>query len=245
MDMQRDVINHLAELRKRLIVVAVWFLCAFGAGVYVSPQVLAFVKNHLGGIRVEWSVFSLSDGLVVYMKCALLFGTALTLPCLLYQLWAFARPGLTRREARTTLLFVPASLLLFASGVTFGYTVALPMMISFMIKLNHAIGANEVYGLQHYVSFLVGFLYPMGLAFEMPLAALFLTFIGVLTPGRIKQVRKFAYVGLAVLGSCISPPDFISHLSVTVPLILLFEISVLVSWRYSARRAAKLRMSPT
>lgn len=244
MDMQRDVINHLAELRKRLIVVAVWFLCAFCIGIYLSPHLLAYVKTHLGTIQVEWSVFSLSDGLVVYMKCALLFGTALTIPCLLYELWAFARPGLTQREARTTLLFVPASLLLFAAGVTFGYTVALPMMISFMVKLNHAIGANEVYGLQHYVSFLIGFLYPMGLAFEMPLAALFLTFIGVLTPGRMKQVRKYAYVSLAILGSCISPPDFISHLSVTVPLILLFEISVFVSWRYSLRRA-KLQMNPT
>ncbi|MFD1956400.1 twin-arginine translocase subunit TatC [Paenibacillus thailandensis] len=245
MDMQKDVVSHLTELRKRLIVVAVWFLGAFGIGVYLSPQLLVFIKNHVGRIQVEWSVFSLSDGLVVYMKCALLFGTALTLPCLLYQLWAFARPGLTRQEARTTLLFVPASLLLFASGVTFGYTVALPMMISFMVKLNHAIGAHEVYGLQHYVSFLIGFLYPMGLAFEMPLAALFLTFVGVLTPGRVKQVRKYAYVGLAVVGSCISPPDFISHLSVTVPLIALFEISVFVSWRYSLRRAAKPRLSPT
>ncbi|QAY68065.1 twin-arginine translocase subunit TatC [Paenibacillus protaetiae] len=243
MNIEKDVISHLTELRKRLVIVAVWFLCALAVGIYLSPRLLTFVKEHLGSVQVEWSVFNLSDGLMVYMKCALLFGTAVTLPCLLFQLWLFARPGLTPREEKAALWFVPASLLLFASGVAFGYTVALPMMISFMIKLNHSIGANEVYGLQHYVSFLIGFLYPMGLAFEMPLVMLFLTFIGVLTPERVKHIRKYAYVGLAILGSCISPPDFVSHLSVTVPLILLFEISVFVSWRYSARRS-RLQMNP-
>ncbi|MFF2091638.1 twin-arginine translocase subunit TatC [Paenibacillus sp. NPDC058174] len=240
MDMQQDVVLHLTELRKRLIYVAGWFLGALGLGIYLSPHLLRFIQSNLGSLNVQWSVFALSDGLLVYMKCAMLFGFAATLPFLLYHIWAFARPGLTEREAKGALWFVPASAILFALGVLFGYTVALPMMIRFMIKLNHTIGANEVYGLQHFVSFLLSFLFPMGIAFEMPLVMLFLTLIGVLTPGRVKFVRKYAYVALAVVGACISPPDFVSHLSVTVPLLLLFEVSVFVSWRYSLAKKRKL-----
>ncbi|MFF2483418.1 twin-arginine translocase subunit TatC [Paenibacillus sp. NPDC058071] len=240
MDMQQDVVLHLTELRKRLIYIAGWFLGALCLGLYLAPHLLRFIQSNLGSLNVEWSVFALSDGLLVYMKCAMLFGFAATLPFILYHLWAFARPGLTVREAKGVVWFVPASVALFACGVLFGYAVALPMMIQFMIKLNHYIGANEVYGLQHFVSFLLSFLFPMGLAFEMPLVMLFLTLIGVLTPGRIKTVRKYAYVALAIIGACISPPDFVSHLSVTIPLIVLFEISVFVSWRYSAARLRRL-----
>ncbi|NBD22898.1 twin-arginine translocase subunit TatC [Paenibacillus glycinis] len=231
-----DLVLHLTELRKRLIIASIWFVLSLAAGLYVSPRLLHFVKTHLGSVQVEWSVFALSDGIAVYMKCALMVGLLLSLPVFIYQLWAFARPGMTDAEAKSTLLYVPLSFGLFASGVLFGYAVALPMMISFMIKLNRSIGANEVYGIQHYVSFLVSFLLPMGIAFEMPLVMLLLTRIGLLSPGKLKQVRKYAYVGLAVLGSLISPPDFVSHLSVTLPLILLFEISAFVSMRYFRRR---------
>lgn len=236
-------VAHLAELRKRLIAVGLWFVAALAVGLYASPRVLAYVKNHSGPARMDWSVFSLSDGLVVYMKCALLAAIVLTLPFALYHLWAFCRPGLTAREAKSTLLYVPASFALFVGGIAFGYSVGLPMMIRFMIRLNQSIGAQEVYGIRHYVSFLLSFLLPMGVAFEMPLVLLFLTKLGLLTPDSLKRVRKYAYVGLAVVGSCISPPDFVSHLSVTVPLLLLFELGAFVSTRYY-RRKARLSVQP-
>ncbi|WP_337914072.1 twin-arginine translocase subunit TatC [Cohnella zeiphila] len=231
-----ELVQHLAELRRRLIYVGLWFVAAFAAGLYASPRVLAFVKTHSGPMRVDWSVFSLSDGLIVYMKCAMLVGLVLTLPFALYHLWAFARPGMTEKEARGALFYVPVSFLLFVAGIAFGYSVGLPMMIRFMMRLNQGIGAREVYGIRHYVTFILSFLLPMGVAFEMPLVLLFLTRLGLLTPDKLRQARKYAYVGLAVVGSCISPPDFVSHLSVTVPLILLFEIGAFVSTRYYRKR---------
>jgi sec-independent protein translocase protein TatC len=100
-----------------------------------------------------------------------------------------------------------------------------------MKTMNQTIGAVETYGIDRYFSFLFNVVFPLSTAFELPVVMLFLTRIGVLTPERLKTGRKYAYVGLAVLGSCISPPDMLSHLSVTIPLILLFEISVFVSGR--------------
>ncbi|MFC4307206.1 twin-arginine translocase subunit TatC [Cohnella boryungensis] len=242
--LERDWVVHLTELRKRLIVVAAWFVAALCLGLYASPRILTFIKRDAGPVELEWSVFALTDGLVVYMKCALLVGVLLTLPVLLYHLWAFARPGLTEAEAKSTLVYVPISFLLFAAGAGFGYTVAIPMMIRFMIQLNQGIGAAEVYGIHHYVSFLVSFLLPMGIAFEMPLVMLFLTRIGLLAPDRVKSVRKYAYVGLAITGTLISPPDFVSHLSVTIPLLVLFEISAFLSARYYRRRSLVPAVQP-
>jgi len=237
-DFQHDVVSHLTELRKRLILTGVWFIAAMSAGLYASPQILQRLRRLPGGNPVDWNVFSFTDGLFVYLRCAFVLAAILTLPMLLYQTWAFVKPGLTAREAQGTLLYVPASFLLFLAGISFGYYAVFPMMLRFMMQMNESLGAVETYGIDRYFSFLFNVVFPLGMAFEMPLVLLFLTRLGVLNPARIRSVRKYAYVGLAVVGSCISPPDFVSHLSVTVPLILLFELSAFASVQYARRKTA-------
>jgi sec-independent protein translocase protein TatC len=237
MDLRDDLVSHLTELRKRLILVSVWFLAAMSAGLYLSPHILRRLKSHSAGETIQWNVFSFTDGLFVYLRCAFVFAALVTLPLLLYQVWAFIRPGLSAREARGTFAYVPASFVLFLTGISFGYFLVFPMMLHFMKSMNQSIGAIETYGIDRYFSFLFNVVFPLGVAFEMPIVMLFLTRLGVLTPSRIRSVRKYAYVGLAVVGSCISPPDLVSHLSVTIPLILLFELSILISVRYSRKRA--------
>jgi sec-independent protein translocase protein TatC len=243
-ELRDDVVIHLTELRKRLIWVAAWFLAAMCGGLYLSPDILLRLKSRAAGTAVEWHVFSFTDGLFVYLRCAFLFAALATLPLLLYHVWAFVRPGLTEREARETFHYVPASFFLFLTGAAFGYFVIFPMMLRFMKDMNESLGAVETYGIARYFSFLFNVVFPLGLAFEMPLVVLFLTRLGLLNPARIRHIRKYAYVGLAVVGSCISPPDFVSHLSVTVPLLLLFELSVLLSVRYARKHAASPAPAP-
>ncbi|MFC5650313.1 twin-arginine translocase subunit TatC [Paenibacillus solisilvae] len=236
MDNSEDLVRHLTELRKRLIYVAGWFAVTMCGGLYVSPSILRFIKSRPGTAPIEWNVFSFTDGLFIYLRCACLFAVLFTLPLLLYQVWAFIRPGLTESEAKGTLSYVPISFLLFLGGIAFSYFLVFPMMLRFMEQMNQSIGAVETYGIDRYFSFLFNVVFPLGVAFEMPLIILFLTRLGLLNPSRLRSTRKYAYVGLAVVGSCISPPDFVSHLSVTVPLIILFELSVLISVRYYHRR---------
>ncbi|RKP50168.1 twin-arginine translocase subunit TatC [Cohnella endophytica] len=233
-----ELVGHLGELRKRLILVAIWFFATLCAGLYVSPRVLMLVKRHSAAESIEWNVFAFTDGLFVYLRCAFLIAALFTLPLALYQIWAFVRPGLTEREAKGTLAFVPISFLLFLGGASFGYFLIFPMMMRFMIAMNESIGAAETYGIDKYFSFLFNVVFPLGVTFEMPLVILFLTRIGILHPARIRSVRKYAYVGLAIVGSCISPPDFVSHLSVTIPLLLLFELSVFISARFHRKWTA-------
>jgi sec-independent protein translocase protein TatC len=247
LEMQEDLVRHLAELRKRLILVACWFFVTMCAGLYLSPKILQYIKSSNVSTEVEWNVFSFTDGLFIYLRCAFLFAFLFTLPLLLYQTWAFVRPGLTEKEAKGTLAYVPASFALFLAGVSFSYFLVFPMMMRFMMQMNHTVGAVETYGIDKYFVFLFSVVFPLGVAFEMPIVMLFLTRLGVLTPERLTVTRKYAYVGLAVVGSCISPPDFVSHLSVTVPLIVLFELSALLSRRYAKRHYAVpvLRPDPT
>lgn len=238
---QIDWVYHLTEVRKRLLIVFGWFCAAMCAGLFLSPRLLALLKSQPAAEGVEWNVFSFTDGLMIYMKCALLVAVLFTLPVLLYQLWAFVRPGLTEAEAKAALPFVPVSFALFLSGASFGYFVVFPMMLRFMKTMNRTIGAIETYGIDRYFSFLFSVVFPLAVAFELPVVLLFLTKIGLLTPERLKTARKYAYVGLTIVGACISPPDLLSHLSVTIPLIGLFEISVLVA----GRQWRVMRQSPS
>lgn len=238
---QIDWVYHLTEVRKRLLIVLGWFSAAMCAGLFLAPRLLAILKSQPAAEGVEWNVFSFTDGLMIYMKCALLFAVLLTLPILLYQLWAFVRPGLTEAEAKAALPFVPVSFALFLAGASFGYFVVFPMMLSFMKAMNRTIGAVETYGIDRYFSFLFSVVFPLAVAFELPVVLLFLAKIGLLTPERLKTARKYAYVGLTIVGACISPPDLMSHLSVTIPLIGLFEISVLVA----GRQWRVMRQSPS
>ncbi|MGG1550855.1 twin-arginine translocase subunit TatC [Paenibacillus ferrarius] len=238
---QEDWIVHLTEVRKRLIVIAIWFVAALGAGLYLSTDILRYLKSQPLIGEIHWNVFGFTDGLMIYMKCALLFALLFTVPVFLYQAWAFVKPGLTEREASSALPYIPVAFALFLGGVAFSYWVVFPMMVRFMMRMNQTVGAAETYGIDNYFAFLFQIVFPMAIAFELPVVLLFLTKIGLLTPQLLKTSRKYAYLALTITGSCISPPDMMSHLSVTVPLILLFEISVLAAgwqWRAMQHREA-------
>jgi sec-independent protein translocase protein TatC len=230
-----NILGHLTEVRKRLVYIIIWFFITFCAGMYVSPKVLLFIKSQPAAVNIVWNVFSMTDGLFIYMKCAFLVSILFTLPLALYHIWAFVRPGLTEKEAKGTLSYVPVSFLLFILGVCFSYYIVFPSMVSFMGKINNSVGAVETYGIDRYFSFMFSIIFPIGITFEMPVVVLFLTKLGLLTPGRLNKSRKYAYLALVIVGSSISPPDFVSHLSVTIPLILLFEMSIIVSGWYTRK----------
>ncbi|GIO65687.1 twin-arginine translocase subunit TatC [Paenibacillus sp. JTLBN-2024] len=229
-------VTHLTELRKRLIWVMLFFIVTLAAGLYVSPRVLMYIKNRPAAAEIEWNVFSLTDGMFIYMKCGFLVAVFFTVPLALYHIWAFVRPGLTNDEAKKTFWFVPLAFVLFMIGIAFSFYVAFPMMVSFLSKMNQTVGAVETYGMDRYFSLMFSLVFPLALAFEMPAVVLFLTRLGILGPSQLKKARKYVYLALAVIGSMISPPDFVSHLSVTIPLILLFELSILVSRWYLDRK---------
>jgi sec-independent protein translocase protein TatC len=231
------VVEHLGELRKRIfismgVLFAAFVLCL----VFVSP-LYHFLIRPLDGIRLA----VLGPGEVVQTYFMIAFWTAfvLTLPVLMWQLWAFVRPALKPRESRAALRLLPASVLMFVGGVSFAYFVVLPVLLRVLVELARA-NFLVMFTAENYFHFMMNLLLPFGLVFEMPIVIMFLTELGIITPRTLTKVRKYAYMAIVVVASIVSPPELISHLSVTVPMILLYEASVAVSRISLRRRRARL-----
>lgn len=229
MEQEFTLIEHLTDLRKRLIITVLAFIASLAAGFASAAHILNFIKMQPTAVNVDWNVFGFTDGIMIYFKCALVLAVLLTLPVALHQTWLFVKPALSETEAKGTYVYIPASFLLFLLGVSFSYFIMFPMMLNFMSDINQSIGATETYGMSQYFTFLFNLVIPVGLVFEMPLIVMFLTKLGIVTPQSLRKMRKIAYFVLVVVGVLISPPDFLSDVLIIVPLFALFEISIIIS----------------
>src|SRR5699024_4997361 len=148
---------------------------------------------------------------------AFIIGFILTGPMLLYQFWAFISPGLYRNERRLTLAYIPFTILLFLLGVGFSYFVLFPYAIHFMILLSNELQVEQTFGIHQYFTFLFQITLPFGFIFQLPLLAMFLTRLGMITPVFLRKIRKYAYFVLLIIAGLITPPDVVSQLIVMVP----------------------------
>lgn len=233
------LVEHLTELRKRLIIIVVSFVLSLGVGFWLAPKTLEFIRRQPTAAHIEWHVFGYTEGLMVYVKCALILAILITLPIAMYQIWLFVKPGLLEKEAKGTIYFIPTAFFLFLAGISFSYFILFPLMLNFMSSINDSIGAVETYGMQQYFTFMFNLIIPVGIVFELPVIILFLTKLGIITPNRLRKMRKISYFVLVVIGVSITPPDFMSDFIIVVPLLLLFEISILVSSYAYKKQLAK------
>ncbi|CAM4078957.1 twin-arginine translocase subunit TatC [Lederbergia lenta] len=230
------LVEHLTELRKRLIIIVMTFILSLCIGFGVASKLLNLIKLQPTAVNVDWNVFGFTDGLLIYVKCAMVIAILLTLPIALHQVWLFVKPGLSETEAKGTFRYIPISFFLFLAGVAFSYFILFPLMLDFMSKINQSINATETYGMNQYFTFMFNLIIPVGLIFEMPVVILFLTKLGIVTPKSLRKMRKISYFILVVIGVLITPPDFISDFLIIIPLITLFEISILISsWSFNRK----------
>lgn len=232
---EMNLLFHLDELRRRLLFVLIALVVAMGVGLFVAPYMFAFVKSEPYAAGLTWNVFSPWDGAKIYMSAAFLFAVGVTLPFTLYQLWAFVKTGLKPDEREASVLYIPAVIASFLIGLAFSYYVVFPMSISFATRITDNLQLVETYGVTQFFSFMFSIILPVTLAFELPLVVMFLTRIGIVNPVMMGKLRKHAYLVLVVLASIISPPELISHLMVFIPLVVLYEISILLA-RFVYRR---------
>ncbi|MFC4811688.1 twin-arginine translocase subunit TatC [Paenibacillus sp. GCM10023250] len=236
-----SILGHLSELRTRIWRILAVVLASLGVGLYVSPKVLRYLKSVPPGSEMTWNVFSPWDGIRMYMTIAVAFALLVSLPFILFQLWGFVKKGLHPAERAAALRYVPYSVLCFLIGIAFGYRIVFPMSYAFTSRITRSMELVETYGVAQYFGFMFNIILPLAIAFELPVVVMFLTKIGVLTPAALHKMRRYAYLILVVVASLISPPELISHLMVFVPLVLLYEISVLLSRVvYGRRRSAAM-----
>ncbi|MCR2823586.1 twin-arginine translocase subunit TatC [Lederbergia panacisoli] len=226
---QMTILEHIDELRKRLMIIVVFFVLAIIGGFFIVEPLINLLQNAASAKELTMNAFRVTDPFKVYMNMVFVLALIFTSPVILYQIWSFVSPGLLERERRVTLGYIPASVFLFLAGLAFSYFILFPFVMKFMLGLSGNMGIQSTIGINEYFQFLFQITLPFGLLFQLPVVLLFLTRLGIVTPMLLKKIRKYAYFILFVIAALITPPDIVSHLMVTVPLLLLYEISVWIA----------------
>lgn len=224
-----SVVDHLTELRRRIIYVLLVFGGGLIGGLFCAKPIYNYLIHADLAQGFVLHAFSFWDGIGMYMKIAMAVSLLLSVPFIVYQLWAFVSPGLRDEERSAALRYVPYVFVLFVLGIAFAYYVVFPLALSFTISITRSMGLVETYGIAQYFSFMFSLVLPLALLFELPLLVMFLTKLRILNPLRLRKMRRYAYFALVFIAVVITPPDFISDFLVMIPLLVLYEFSVFLS----------------
>lgn len=231
--------SHLQELRKRLILSFV----AIGVGFLVCYAFADHLFNILakplmkmmpaGGSLIFTSV---AEAFFTYMKVGFIGGVILTSPFILYQIWAFIAPGLYRHEKRYVVPFVLGGSIFFTLGVLFGYFVAIPVGFRFLLGFASDF-IKPMPSMKEYLTFTIKFLLAFGLVFEFPVVLVFLARIGVVDAKMLAKQRKYAILLVFIVAAAVTPsPDLITQVLTAIPLIGLYELSILLSRLFGKKK---------
>jgi sec-independent protein translocase protein TatC len=162
------------------------------------------------------------------------------LPVILYQAWQFLAPGLLKNERKILPLTILATILCFLVGGAFAYFIIIPYALQFFLSLAPVDIENNI-ALDFYIGFLLRLIIVFGVVFELPMLSLILSKFGLLTPSFMRKYRKYAIVGAFILGAILTPPDPTTQLLLAIPIILLYELSIFISYVFASKREEALR----
>jgi sec-independent protein translocase protein TatC len=221
------LVEHLEELRRRLIVIVLFVLGAAVLGFFMSRPVLTLLRGRLPEEFQELIFLAPADALTAQLKIAGFLGIALAMPVILYQLWRFVGPGLTPRERRYVWPVIGAALLLFVSGVLIGYLV-IPYTLNFLLDFSEGLATPNL-TIDGYIGFVTTMMLAFGLVLEFPIVLIGLARVGILNYRRIASRRRWALLGIVLFAIVLTPGgDPISPLILSGVMFLLFEGSLLI-----------------
>lgn len=234
------LMDHLSELRARLvrccIAVGLGFLVCWAV---VDPIFNALVNPLLAvlppGSHAQYT--TLPEGFFTRMYIAFVAGVFAASPVVFYQIWAFIAPGLYEEEKRHIIPVAIVSALFFAAGGAFCYFVVFPYAFSFFVSFSTS-DIVVMPKISDYLNFVLKLILAFGLIFEMPLFALFLARMGLITATLMRSTRRYAILGIFIVAAILTPPDVVSQLLMACPMLLLYEISILVAAVFGRKKAA-------
>lgn len=221
-----SLLNHLKELRRRLIICVVCFLAA--TSVCLS-QAEAFTNQLLRqGSYFAFVYIAPAELLMSYINVALVGGIVVTVPVIFYEIWRFVRPGLKRKERVGFVAIMLVGLLLFALGAVFAFFIVLPILLGFFARLNTTGTVQAMVSVQSYISYLLSTMVIFGVIFETPIVLVSITGIGLVRPNTLQKNFKYVILIILTVAAIITPPDVTSQVLVAVPLIVLFYASIIL-----------------
>ena len=246
-DRQMPLLDHLIELRNRLMYSCAALLIGFVICYFFAEQIYAFLVQPLADIyegqtgrRMIYT--GLAEAFFTYLKVAFWAGAFLTFPFVAAQLWLFIAPGLYRTEKRAFLPFLAATPILFFLGGAMVYYFIFPLAWRFFLSFETP-GGDGMLPIElearvgEYLSLVMTLIFAFGLSFQLPVALTLMGRVGLITSEQLARNRKFAIVGVFVVAAIITPPDVISQIGLGVPIILLYELSIIAVRIVERRRA--------
>ena len=221
----QPLIEHLLELRRRLMWTIGGLLLCFLALMPFAQQLYTFVAQPLMATLPAGTSMIATDVIAPFfvpVKVTLMAAFLLSLPHTLYQVWAFIAPALYQNEKRLVMPLVLSSVLLFFAGMAFAYFLVFPLVFKFLAGVT-PVGVNMATDIDKYLSFILGMFVAFGATFEVPVVVVLLNRMGVVSLAQLRQARPYVIVGAFVLAAVITPPDVISQVLLAVPLIILYE----------------------
>ena len=236
--LQESFLSHLFELRDRIIKASAAILLAFVCLVYWAPDIFHLFAQPLlealpaGGKMI---VTDVTGSFFVPMKVTMLVAFLIALPVVMYQLWAFIAPGLYLHERRLILPLVISSYALFIVGMSFAYFLVFPTVFRFMAHYNAPLGAEMSTDIDNYLSFAMTTFLAFGITFEVPVVVVVLVRMGMVSLAKLKEIRPYVVVGAFIVAAVVTPPDVLSQLLLAVPMVLLYELGILVARFYAPK----------
>ena len=221
------VVEHLDELRTRIIISIGAFALAFTLCFWQNDRLLDIANAPLPGNRAPIT-FGIAEPFTTTVTITAYAAIVISLPVILYQAYAYILPALTERERHATVPFLVMVPLLFCAGVVFGYFVVLPAATRFLLNFNQSQFDIQIRAKDYY-SFFTTTLGVMGLIFQLPIGILAVSRLGIVTPKQLARNRRYAYLVIAVVAAALPGTDPVSMLLEMVPLIVLFEASLLLA----------------
>lgn len=246
-DTKAPLIEHLIELRRRLLYSIVVLVTLFFSSLYFSRTIFAFLVQPLIAAGQGKIIYTdIFEAFFVEVKVALFAALMLGFPFFATQMWKFVAPGLYAKEKKALLPFLLLTPFFFVGGAAFAYYVAMPWALHFLLSFQGDVGGIQreaLPGVGNYLSFCTRFLFGFGVAFLTPILLMILERAGILTLEQLTKSRRYAIVASAAVSAVLTPPDAVSMLLLLVPLYSLYELAIvairLTHWRRGRKAAAQ------
>lgn len=225
---ERPLIEHLLELRSRLLRAVIGVFLVFLPLAFFAPELFTWLSGPLLARLPEGSGLIATQVAAPFLapfKFALLLAVVIALPWVLYQMWAFVAPGLYANEQRLVLPLLASSTVLFYSGMAFAYYVVFPLVFRFFVNIAPT-GVAVMTDISHYLDFVLTMFMAFGVAFEVPVAIVLVVWAGFTTPSKLAGYRAYIVVAAFGVGMVLTPPDIISQTLLAVPMYLLYEMGI-------------------
>ncbi|MFE1243460.1 twin-arginine translocase subunit TatC [Fictibacillus sp. NPDC058756] len=226
---QLPFLEHLHELRNRMLFTVVGFIILFFISYITAPYFIFYIKNSAKNYDIALNLFKITESITMYIKIMFIQALCFTTPILTCQIYLFAKPALSKSTRKKVIFLIPIISGLFILGSLLGLRLLVPLLMNFFINFSKALDINTIYSFSDYFNLVIAISFIIGLVLELPAILMFLTLIKLLNPSKLRKSRKWVYPVLCFIALMITPPDLISDIIVTVFLFVLYEISIIGS----------------